>query len=76
MANYICMAWRRAITTIPALIDFIEKATNSTIYPLLLRVEERMNSTDERWLKEDPPYLSDEEYNMLKQYQNPRQKRS
>ena len=77
MANYISMAWRRKITTIPAMIEFIEKTSNSTIdKPLLLRVDEKMNSTDARLLKEDPPYLSDEEYYMLKQYQKPHQKRS
>ena len=71
------MAWRRKITTIPAMIEFIEKTSNSTIdKPLLLRVDEKMNSTDTRLLKEDPPYLSDEEYYMLKQYQKPHQKRS
>ena len=77
IANYIALAWKSKITTIPAMVDFIERTTNIKMdRALLQKVEAKLNATDECLLKEDPPYLSDDEYNMLKQYQKPHQKKS
>ena len=41
-------------------------------HSLIQRIVDKINQTDERLLKEDPPYLSDEEYNVLLQHQKPR----
>ena len=43
---------------------------------LLENVISKMNKTHETLLKQDPPYLKDEEYNQLKQYVkvNPKKK--
>ena len=38
---------------------------------VLKSVVQKMDNTHERFLKEDPPYLTDDEYNTLREYQKP-----
>ena len=76
VADLVANAYKNQIrTSIPTIHRFIQNETGEVIdLTELQRVIEKMNKTDESLLKEDPPYLSEEQYNRLKEHQKPRKR--
>ena len=73
MADIINDAYKNQQTSLPSIVEFIRKERHLVLdHSLIQRVVDKINQTDERLLKEDPPYLSDEEYHLLLQHQKPR----
>ena len=75
IADLIAMAYQNKITTsLPSIRSFIRQRTMKTVdVEVLKSVIQKMDSTDERMLKDVPPYLKDEEYRGLVEYGKPRQ---
>ena len=75
IADLIGMAYQNKITTsVPSIRTFIEQRARKTVDVKVLKsIIEKMDSTDERMLKESPPYLKDEEYKRLVEYGKSRQ---
>ena len=73
-ADLIATAYKNGITkSINAIHAWIVQQGHPNIdLNSLKTVAEKMDNTHERLLKEDPPYLTDDEYNRLKAYTMPR----
>ena len=73
-ADFIAMAYENKCTTsVPAIRRFIRQEKGKILHSQLIQVVIlKMDSTHERLLKEQPPYLKDGEYNRLVDYQKPR----
>ena len=70
IANFVGKAWKAKICySTVAIKQFIMSETGKNLdCDLLETVISKMNKTHETLLKQDPPFLKDEEYNQLKQY--------
>jgi len=75
IADLIGMAYKNKITTsVPSIRSFIEQRTKKTVdVEVLKSIIQKMDSTDERMLKDLPPYLKDDEYKRLVEYGKTRQ---
>ena len=75
IADLIAMAYQNKITTsLSSIRSFIRQRTMKTVdVEVLKSVIQKMDSTDERMLKDVPPYLKDEEYKRLVDYGKTRQ---
>ena len=73
-ADSVGMAYKQKCTTsIKAIQKVICDLTYTTLDSKLIRqVISKLDSTDESLLKEEPPYLKDNEYQSLMEYQKPR----
>ena len=73
-ADLIATAYKHGIRTSPTAIQawIVQQGHQSIDLNLLKNVAEKMDNTHERLLREDPPYLTEDEYNALKAYQMPR----
>ena len=73
VADMIDEAYKNDKTSLNDIIDFIHKERNIVLdVSIVQRVVSKIDQTDECLLKKHPPYLSDEEYQMLLQHQKPR----
>ena len=73
VADLIDDAYKNKKTSPHDIIEFIRKQRNIVLDKFIVqRVIDKIDQNDERLLKEDPPCLSEEEYNMLLQHQKPR----
>ena len=70
IADIIAKAYKQKIISLPSITKLINDKTNEKInQSLVQQVINKIEKTDEVLLKQDPPYLNDEEYNTLKQHQ-------
>ena len=75
IADFIGMAYQNKITTsVPSIRSFVEQRAGKVVaIEDIKSIIQKMDSTDERMLKELPPYLKDEEYKRLVDYGKSRQ---
>ena len=73
IADLVCIAYAKKIkTSVHAIVRCIQEETGEALDPeQVTKVIKKMDKTDEKLLKEGPLYLSETEYQMLKQYQKP-----
>ena len=73
VADWIGKAYKQKYTSVNDIQNFISKQTYKTIHKkVLTEVIAKMEQTHERLLKEKPPYLKQNAYESLTDYQNPR----
>ena len=73
VADLIDVAYEEKRTSLPDIIAFLHKERNIVLdSSLVQQVIDKIELTNERLLKEDPPCLSEEKYNALLQHKKPR----
>ena len=78
IADLIATAYQNGIRKSPKAIQawIVQQGHQHINLNSLKNVVDKMDNTHESLLKEDPPYLTDDEYNRLREYQKPTRPRS